>query len=231
MREQQNTVVTLEKKAPTAFRIIPAGAFSANDGRPNGNWFLSENIARSIIAKAAQGQQDYLIDYEHQSIDNHVNKKIVAAAGWFKQLEWRPDGLYVVDARWTPKAKAMIEGEEYRYISPVFGFDKDSGNVTNLYCCALTNTPALMGLTDLSRAAATAQRQGQSEALDLSGMSEREREVFTHAFGHLFPEIAAATATTEAQAQAEQLSQDLAAMSERDREVFIHTFGDVLGLK
>ncbi len=217
MTTSQSVITSVQRVAPTTFRIIPAGAFSADDGRENGKWFLSESNARVIINTVAQRADDYLIDYEHHSLNNE--KIFNPAAGWFKKLEWRPDGLYVVDARWTPKARAMIEGDEYRYISPVFNFNAETGMVTSLHSVALTNTPALHGLADLSLAAATAQLSPGSKSMtakelenyrawfggtpeelqeylnrseakpnmpNLEGKSERDRDVFTHHFGHLF---------------------------------------------
>lgn len=220
MENLQNSVTPLQKSARSVFRIIPAGAFSADDGRPDGNWFLSEQIGRAIISLAAQRKDDYLIDYEHQTLTARTNNQPAPAAGWFKQLEWRTDGLYVLDARWTEKAKAMIEAGEYRFISPVFSFTPGNGMVTGLHSVALTNTPALHGLTDLSLAAATA-RQVNSDMPDLSGMSEKDRATYIHTFGHLFPALAAATASQGAQSE----MPDLSGMSEKDRNTYIHTFG------
>lgn len=173
----------LQKKAPTAFRIIPAGAFSANDHRNNGKWFLSEANARIIIALANQRRDDYLIDYEHQSL----NGQVAPAAGWFKKLEWRSDGVYVLDARWSPRAKALIEADEYRYISPVFSYAEDTGIVISLHSIALTNTPALSGLTDLSIAAAKkSYKQMTVSDMPLIEGSERSKSHFNDVFGHFF---------------------------------------------
>lgn len=43
-------------------------------------------------------------------------------------------------------AKAFIEQDEYRFISPVFSFNPQSGDVLELKGAALTNVPALDGL-------------------------------------------------------------------------------------
>lgn len=90
----------------TEFRIIPSGRFKSIDGRPgNGEyWNLSEESGLRMVAEAASRNQDYLIDFEHQS-----TKGVTApAAGWFDTLIWKPDGLYVKLARWTDAAKVSI---------------------------------------------------------------------------------------------------------------------------
>lgn len=142
-----------ELKSPaTSFRILPSGRFSAADGRPEGGqgWFIDAKIAYSLIAQARERSNDYVIDYEHQTMITAQNGKPAPAAGWFKNLEWRDDGLYVVDARWTDAAKQAILAREYRYISPVFTFDLVTGHVQKLVNVAITNHPALDGLTDLA---------------------------------------------------------------------------------
>ncbi|MCM8622333.1 MAG: phage protease [Candidatus Accumulibacter sp.] len=136
------------------FRLIPAGLFSATDGRPNGlpGWRMSRASALEIIHLAAARVSDFVIDYEHQSLNSPSNGKPNPAAGWFKRLEWREgDGLYVTDARWTERAAAMIRAKEYRFISPVFYYDH-KGEVLGVVSAALTNTPALDGLTELAAA-------------------------------------------------------------------------------
>ncbi|MFB9160491.1 phage protease, partial [Chromobacterium violaceum] len=57
-------------------------------------------------------------------------------------------GLYATDVEWTDKAAAMIVAKEYRYLSPVFTYDKQ-GRVTGLLHVALTNNPALDELPEL----------------------------------------------------------------------------------
>jgi len=161
-----------------AFRILPAGHFTPSDGRPlEAPWYLTETRARQLVSLATQRAQDYIIDYEHQSL---TPGQLAPAAGWFKQLEWRQDGLYVVDARWSDRAKAMIESGEYRFISPVFNYLPD-GEVTALHSLGLTNNPALHGLTDLALIAVNSTRPGAVTPIDDMGAEDRAK--FTHVFG------------------------------------------------
>lgn len=141
------------------FRVLPAGVFRTADGsgRPDtvAGWIMNTRIAHGIIASLAARKDDVLIDYEHQSLTSAKTGGLAPAAGWFKHAEWRDgDGLYAIDVRWTSKAAAMIAAKEYRFISPVFEFDKRTGEVTKLLSAGLVNQPALSGLTDLAAASA-----------------------------------------------------------------------------
>ncbi|KAB2928807.1 MAG: hypothetical protein F9K30_00225 [Dechloromonas sp.] len=185
-----------------AFRIMPAGRFSASDGRPHGlqGWQLNRPEALSIVKLAAARFGDYVIDYEHQTLNTASNGQPNPAAGWFKRLEWREgDGLYVTDARWTERASAMIRAKEYRFISPTFHHD-DAGRVLDIINIALTNNPALDGLTDL----AAASRR-------LHGQPATAQEIATAALAYQESMAAAGTFVTSVQAvshvsQQQQLS-------------------------
>ncbi|WP_281424767.1 phage protease [Paludibacterium yongneupense] len=77
-----------------------------------------------------------------------------AAAGWFKNLEWRDgQGLFATDVEWTPAAAKAIADHEYRFISPVFRFDPQTGDVQQIYMAALTNNPGLDGMQSVALSA------------------------------------------------------------------------------
>jgi len=170
--------------AGKAIRLLPYGVFRANDGRPAGleGWELSASNAATIIRAADAQTNDFVIDYENQTLQAAKNGQPSPAAGWFKRLEWREgDGLYALDVRWTPRASAMIISGEYRYVSPVFNFDKNTGAVTKLISVAITNTPALDGLTDI---AAAKRMIGYSESSSMTYTQKVEaNEVLRRAFG------------------------------------------------
>lgn len=146
------TAVTV---APKEFRLLPLGRFRSTDGSgrplniPEG-WRLDAADAARLVAQSAQRTSRRVIDYEHQSLRAADNGKPAPASGWFGRLEARADGLYAVDVEWTAQAAAMIASKEYRYISPVFAFDKKTGQVLSITHAALTNDPGLDGLTDLA---------------------------------------------------------------------------------
>lgn len=144
---------------PKAFRLLPYGRFKAADGsgRPAGipeGWLLDRDSAVAIAA-AFNGRSDArVIDYEHQTLNAEKNGKPAPAAGWIGALEARDDGLYAVDVEWTAAAAEMIAAKEYRFISPVFPYDRKTGQVLAVAHAALTNFAGIDGLTDLAALAA-----------------------------------------------------------------------------
>jgi phage I-like protein len=143
----------------TEAHLLPAGSFRSDDVRPVecAAWLLDAAIAARVIAAAAAKRNDLLIDYEHQSLHSVDNGKKVVAAGWIPNtLEFRDGkGLYATNITWTAEAKRMIAAKEYRYISAVFYYDGDTGEILELVSVALTNTPAIDGLDALAQAALT----------------------------------------------------------------------------
>lgn len=132
-------------------QLIPAGQFRTTDGRPEGveAWKLDSASAAALIAKASARNNRFVIDYDHQTL--HKPSDITPAAGWFKTLEWREgEGLFATDVEWTATAAAMIKAGEYRYLSPVFTFSGDSGEVLEIVSAGITNTPALDGMQELA---------------------------------------------------------------------------------
>lgn len=152
-------ISTADGQAPRTLKLLPAGNFSARDGRPGNvatancsHWTLTAALAAPLVAEASRRATRYVIDYEHQTLRAADNGKPAPASGWFGTLEWRADGLYATDVEWTAAAAAMIVAKEYRYLSPVFTYDSQ-GRVTGLLHVALTNNPALDELPDIGVAA------------------------------------------------------------------------------
>lgn len=98
--------------------IVPAGEWPGvlehPDGRRERVVQVVDDIALDEIMGGFSGE--LLIDYEHFS---HDPDKETVAAGWIRELERRPDGLYA-KTRWSDRGKADIEGGNYRYVSPEF---------------------------------------------------------------------------------------------------------------
>ncbi|MBN8452259.1 phage protease [Accumulibacter sp.] len=139
--------------APRDVRLLPSGEFRSWDGRPTdvAAWVMTDEDGLRLVAEAAARASDRVIDFEHATLRAKSGGDRAPAAGWFRRLEWRPgDGLWAVGVRWTAQAARHIADQEYRYVSPVFSYDKDSGRVERLLHAALTNDPGLDGLTDLA---------------------------------------------------------------------------------
>ncbi|GAB7214741.1 phage protease [Dickeya oryzae] len=147
----------INKASLGVIQLFPAGEFRARDGRPTecAAWIMTAEVAQALIAAADAQQTPYVIDYEHQTLRAAKNGQPAPASGWFKTLEWRDGvGLFAVDVVWTDSAAQMIADGSYRFISPVFSYDK-TGRVLQLMHAALTNTPAVDGMDEVMLAAAS----------------------------------------------------------------------------
>jgi phage I-like protein len=69
---------------------------------------------------------------------------------------------------WTPRGRAAVVSREYRFLSPVFLFERASMRILELTSAALTNRPALH-LKAIARA--------QAPAVPFGALSPLEREI------------------------------------------------------
>jgi phage I-like protein len=145
-------------KAESEIQVFPAGDFSVPHGamRGSGPWKLDQAAASALISKVAKRKTALVVDYEHQSLMAATNGMPAPAAGWIESsaLRWDDAGMFAA-ARWTERAKQMIESGEYAYISPVFTYDEKTGTPTDLLNVALTNNPAIDGMKPVLLAAAS----------------------------------------------------------------------------
>lgn len=118
--------------------LLPAGRFKGRDGR--GPYHLRDGEA--IIAQTAKLGMDLPVDYEHQIDHATKNGQPAPAAGWIKALKADVNGIWG-QVEWTSKAREMLDRKEYRFISPVFSFHKQTGEITILHRAGLTNNPNL----------------------------------------------------------------------------------------
>ncbi|AIK14260.1 Mu-like prophage I protein [Pectobacterium atrosepticum] len=202
----------INKASLGVIQLFPAGEFRARDDRPTEcpAWIMTAEVAQALIAAANAQLTPYVIDYEHQTLRAAKNGKPAPASGWFKTLEWREGvGLFAVDVIWTDSAAAMIADGSYRFVSPVFSYDK-SGRVLQLLHAALTNTPALDGMDEVMLAAASFLTSASSTQEDtMDELLERLRwmlnlpitataEDITAELNKLIDQLASATAGTAA---------------------------------
>lgn len=139
-------------------QLTPAGEFRPNDGREMlvPAWYIDAAVAERVIARFNAKKTPPVVDYEHQTLHKETNGQPAPAAAWMRALQWREgSGLWAITEP-TPRAAAAIDAKEYRYVSPVFRFDEETGEVLTIEMAAITNTPAIDDMQALSlRAAAT----------------------------------------------------------------------------
>lgn len=131
--------VTKEGAVPDWVHLLPVGPdVRGADGRA---WVLPDTAA--VIARSMTGV-DLPIDYEHQNDDKaeRVGNGPVPAAGWVKELAAREDGVWG-RVEWTARARDLILAKEYRYLSPVFTFDKATQSIHAIKGAGLVHNPNL----------------------------------------------------------------------------------------
>lgn len=132
---------------PAEIQLFPMGTVQGRDGR--GPWTLVDQAhAEAVIAntRAMVGPQDMMIDYDHQAVFAVGPGKggQAEAAGWLPlgTLVARPDGIWGRPS-WTAAAAAKLADKAYRYLSPYFGSDKETGRLTRIFNVGLVNQPAI----------------------------------------------------------------------------------------
>jgi phage I-like protein len=136
-------LLVVADQPPKTVQLFPMGRHVARDGR--GPWELVDRAhAERVVAAtlARLGSTELMFDYDHQAVTAEKTGGQAPASGWVKKLHVRDDGIWG-DVEWTPAASARIVAKEYRYVSPWFGFEKETGRLTRLFNAALTNIPAL----------------------------------------------------------------------------------------
>lgn len=144
--------------ATIELQLTPAGAFRPSDGREMvvDAWRIDAAIASRVIDRFAARRTPLVIDYEHQTLHKEENGQPAPAAGWVQSIHWRESQGLFATVELTERARALIAAREYRFFSPVFSFDANTGDVLEIHMGALTNHPAIDGMQPLElRAAAT----------------------------------------------------------------------------
>jgi phage I-like protein len=154
--------------APEWIELLPAGEFHGRDGR--GPFRLEQ--PDQVIAATRTLEMDVPIDYDHATDFAAPEGRPAPAAGWIRELTVR-DGAIWGRVEWTARAAAAIAAHEYRYVSPVFQFDPNTGRVTRLLRAGLTNNPNLY----LTAIAATDIRAARNEVQTMEEFLAKAREL------------------------------------------------------
>lgn len=131
--------------APEWVQVFPLGpVVAASDGRA---FRLPD--PKGLAARINAARMPLLVDYDHRSFFDPAMNGDSMAAGWVVEVAARDDGIWA-RVEWTPKAVAGIRDREWRYISPEFHIDTESGEVLSLAAISLVNRPAFQ-MTALAR--------------------------------------------------------------------------------
>lgn len=156
---------------PEVIRLLPFGKVTSTKG----DFIVDEESYRLINSAMTAHGVDVVIDYEHQTLSGGK----APAAGWIKELILADTGI---DARvvWTEEAAGYLATGQYRYTSPVLLARKSDCKAFKLLSLALTNTPAIHGLTPIINSDF---QEGEDDIMDfltelanLLGLSEASTE-------------------------------------------------------
>lgn len=124
--------------APEWVQLLPLGEVRPRDGRET--WRVED--AAALVATSLAGVDGLLIDYDHQTEFTRQSGNTAKAAAWMREIAVRDDGIWA-RVEWTEAGRAAVAAKEYRFISPVFLFDKETRAITRILRAGLTNDPAL----------------------------------------------------------------------------------------
>lgn len=124
-------------KAPGWIHLIPAGPVVGRDGR---EW-VNDSPQLILAAFAARGV-DLPLDLEHSTELKAPQGEPAPAVGWIKDLQARAGEIWG-RVEWTEAGRNAVESKSYRYVSPVFVFERESKRVVSLTSAGLTNRPNL----------------------------------------------------------------------------------------
>lgn len=115
---------------------------SDKDGNPKPQT-IDEASLKAIADNLNAESKEVLVDIDHQSSKDGLDRS-TKAAGWLSKFWTSTKGLFA-KLKLTPSGRQLVEGREYRKLSPVFQLDKDS-KPTGLLSVAMTNTPAMQDI-------------------------------------------------------------------------------------
>lgn len=163
--------VALEGDTPEWIELIPAGLdVIGADGRAWRN-----DAPDQVVAAFNARHVPLVIDWEHATEHRAPQGLDAPAAGWIDQIENRAGAIWGHVKEWTARARQALESREYRFLSPVFVYEKASRRILALTSAGLTNTPNLT-LTALNREESSVSLLNALRvALDLSGEPDEEQ--------------------------------------------------------
>lgn len=140
--------------------LFPFGTHIGYDGR--GPYVLTLEKAAAVVAASRREKVDLPLDWEH-AMDVKGMGELKPAAGWIKDMRVGHDGIYG-RPEWTPKARQSIADKEYRYLSPSFNFDRNTGEVMRIARASLVAVPNLE--VNAIAAATTVQQKEKERQMD-----------------------------------------------------------------
>jgi hypothetical protein len=145
---------------PTAFRIWRAGDNTTDHGETR----FTERSAKLLMEEQARRGNRYSFDINHLSLDKTAPLENQKGVGFFS-LQVRDGELWTADCEWAAWVASGLTKDppEWKFFSPAYDVDAETGEVVSFLNCALTNTPATWGVTALATRRAKGTRMKWSD--------------------------------------------------------------------
>lgn len=131
---------TDEQPLPTEFRVFRRGLNETSKG----SFIFDDEAAREVLAAYQREGVDQIIDLEHYSFDEEIEKTRADAkdARGYYRLELRNGELWASGVSWAADGERRLRERTQRYISPAFLYDKETRKFARLLNCGLVSMPA-----------------------------------------------------------------------------------------
>jgi Mu-like prophage I protein/NAD:arginine ADP-ribosyltransferase len=163
--------------APSAFRIWRSGVNVTDHGAH----VFTEQSARALMAEQSTRGNLISIDVDHLSLNEKSPPESRKAVGWMR-LDTRHTAkgpeLWATHVVWTDAVRAGLTKDppEWRYFSPAYDVDQESGEIVSFLNLALTNNPATHNVTALSTRRIAASRNPMKIEDVIAGMYGTDEE-------------------------------------------------------
>jgi phage I-like protein len=124
---------------PWGFQRLADAELREMFGEP-GTILVDEESARVIPAEFALRPLDYHVNLDHGRPDGR-------AVGWIHDVEVVEGQGVFLDVEWTDEGRQLVTSQSYRYTSAEPIIDMREGRIVAIVGLALTNNPALQGMS------------------------------------------------------------------------------------
>ncbi|MDY0212560.1 MAG: phage protease [Desulfuromonadaceae bacterium] len=134
-----NFELTAGGSLPEQIVLLPAGEnITGRDGR---SW--RNGSAQQVVEYLEQRGCDLVLDFEHATELKAPQGEQAPAAAWLNGFALQDGQVVAKVERWTPAGEKAVSQGEYRYISPVILYNKNTMEIKGISSVGLTNRPNL----------------------------------------------------------------------------------------
>lgn len=119
--------------------LLPWGITELKNGA---TLLVDDEGAKSVLREFEEHGVDIPFDKNHATVLKLPKGEDAPAFGWGKRILAEPNHALCCQVRWTDEGLEEIKSGRYRYLSPVVGYEPETGRVRMIHSVALTTKPA-----------------------------------------------------------------------------------------